>query len=307
MDALSDILQTIKLKSSVYFRSDFSAPWGMKMEAGQFAQFHLIVRGRCWLKLSESKEPIELSAGDIVMFPHGDSHSLSDKLGSKKIPGKKVLESILNNEPIFYGDRVAATLVCGHFEFNKDFDHPFIKELPRVIHITDMERKKLYWLENITNLVIQEAGIKSIGSNLVVKKLGEILFIYTVRAFIQKNIPRHGYLAALQNENISQALSLIHNSPGKNWTLSNLSRASGMSRTNFINKFRNLVGETPLKYVTNTRILKAKELLIETKKPVGELANDVGYQSEAAFNRVFKKRVSKTPLKYRQAYLNRND
>jgi AraC-like DNA-binding protein len=306
MDALSDVLQTIKLKSSVYFRSDFSAPWGMKMEAGKFAQFHLVVRGNCWLKLSDSKKPIELSAGDIILFPHGDSHSLSDKLGSKKYPGKKVLESILNNKPIFYGDRISATLVCGHFEFDDEFEHGFVSELPNIIHIKDNDKKELHWLEKITNLVIQEAGNEGIGRNLVVKKLGEILFIYTIRAFIHKNNPTQGFLAALQNKNIGEALSLIHNSPGTNWTLNTLSRASGMSRTNFINKFKQLVGETPLNYITNIRILKAKELLADTKKPVGELAKDVGYKSEAAFNRVFKKRVAQTPFKYRHNYINKN-
>lgn len=301
MDLLSDILNKVKLSSAVYFKSDFSAPWGMEIPRGPFAQFHIVTRGQCVLKTKDKE--LQLFAGDIVVFPLGTSHWLADQESSERKGGQDVVQSILDGKSLFEGDNISTTLVCGHFEFDRDIDHPFVHELPEIIHITDSERKEISWLESITNLVIQEAGSENSGSNIIVNKLGEVLFIHTLRAFIQRNSTKKGFLAAIQDERISKALRAIHDSPEKDWRLDSLAQIAGMSRTSFSNKFKDLIGETPLTYITNWRILQAKELLKESKKSVGEIADKVGYQSEAAFNRIFKKRVAQTPLKYRHSVL----
>ena len=301
MDVLSDILKKVKLSSAIYFKSDFSSPWGMDIPKGPFAQFHIVTRGQCVLKTKD--RTIQLFAGDIVVFPLGTSHWLADNESSERKNGQEVVHSIINGKSLFEGDYISTTLICGHFEFDKSMDHPFVKELPEIIHITDSEKKELLWLESITNLVIQEAGNEKSGSNVIVNKLGEVLFIYTLRAFIQRKITEKGFLAAIQDERISKVLKAIHNSPEKDWQLYSLAQIAGMSRTGFSNQFKALVGETPLNYITQWRILQAKELLQESNKSVGEIAEEVGYMSEAAFNRVFKKRVTQTPLKYRQALL----
>lgn len=298
MDVLSRVLEKVKLSSTVYFKSDFSAPWGMDIPKGPFAQFHLVTRGQCVLKLQD--KTIKLFAGDIVVFPLGTNHWLADSLKSKKVKGIEVVASIKNGRSIFAGEEVTTTLVCGHFEFDRNMNHPFINDLPDFIHIKDSELKELSWLENITNLVIQETGSSKPGNNLVVNKLGEILFIHTIRAYAEINANKKGFLFALKDIRINKALKVIHNNPEINWQLNTLAQTAGMSRTGFSNKFRDLIGYTPLSYLTQWRILQAKELLQESNKSVGEIANLVGYQSETAFNRVFKKNVAKTPLKYRQ-------
>jgi AraC-like DNA-binding protein len=147
---------------------------------------------------------------------------------------------------------------------------------------------------------MQEASSENPGSNIVVNRLAEVLFIHAIRAYIINNKEEKGFMAALKDGKISKALKLIHVAPEKNWTLNSLSSEAGLSRTLFANRFRDMVGETPLAYITSWRILKAKQMLEQTDEPVGMIAEKVGYSSEAAFNRVFKKRVSQTPGVYRR-------
>jgi len=301
MDVLSDILNKVRLSSAVYFKSNFSSPWGMDIPKGPFAQFHIITRGQCLLKTKSNI--VQLFAGDIIVFPLGTSHWLADNKSTERYSGQEVMQSIMNGKSLFEGDDISTTIICGHYEFDKKFDHPFIKELPEIIHIPDSEKKELPWLESITNLVIQEAGSEKSGSNVIVNKLSEVLFIHVLRAFSESENCDRGFLAAMKDERISKVLKAIHDTPQNDWQLSTLAQVAGMSRTAFSNQFKKLIGETPLNYITQWRILQAQELLRANDKSVGEIAREVGYQSEAAFNRTFKKRVEQTPLKYRQALL----
>jgi transcriptional regulator GlxA family with amidase domain len=212
-----------------------------------------------------------------------------------------VVERIMNHIPVFSGDEISTSIICGHFEFEKNFHHPCIDELPDLIHITDLERRALPWLEKITDLVIQETGNEAQGGDLIANKLGEVLFIHTLRAYLQTKKHKQGFFAALRDPRLCSVLKEIHKSPETEWQLSDLGKIAGMSRTSFCTVFKEVTGTTPMTYITNWRILNAKELLSATNKSVGEIAYDVGYQSEAAFNRVFKKHVFQTPLKYRQS------
>lgn len=301
MDVLSHILSKVKLTSVVYFKSDFSEPWGMEIPKGPFAQFHIVTKGQCVLRTEETS--IQLFAGDIVVFPLGSSHWLADRENSKRFQGQDVVKSIVSGRSLFEGDTLSATLVCGHFEFDKNLDHPFIKELPSIIHIDNTDLKQFSWLKNITDLVIEEAEKELSGSGVIINKLGEVLFVYTLRAFIEKNKSTIGFITAIQDERISKVLKAIHSSPEKYWKLEQLAQIAAMSRTSFANRFKLLTGETPFNYITQWRLLQAKELLEVSSLSVGEIAEQVGYQSEAAFNRVFKKRISQTPLKFRQSIL----
>ncbi len=299
MDILSDVLGKIKLKSAIYFKSDFSSSWGMTISKGPFAQFHIVTRGKCVVNFKN--QSIQLFAGDIIVFPLGREHWLADDTKSELKNGQEVVQSVLNGNSIFSGQDIATTLICGHFDFDRSFNHAFIKELPEIIHIKNTERNELTWLKNITDLVIQETGSERIGSNAIVNKLGEILFIHILRAYIVLNKKENGFIASFQEEKISKSLKAIHKSPEKNWQLATLAQEAGMSRTAFSNKFKELLGDTPIEYVTQWRVLTAKELLKETDLSIGQVCENVGYKSEAAFNRLFKRKVGITPLKFRQA------
>lgn len=299
MDALSEVLRSIKLSSAFYFKSDFSAPWGMDIPAVPFAQFHIVTSGQCLLQTM--KERILLRAGDIVVFPSGIRHWVADSESSVRVSGMEVVQSINAGCSVFQGDEPANTLICGHFEFDRSVAHPFISELPDVIHITNQSSATHRWLKQITEILTFEAGEEMPGKEVIVQKLGEILFIHALRAYAEGKRGLSGVFAALFDERISKALKLIHLDYSKNIQIEQLAKACGMSRTNFINKFRSLTGETPMNYVVQWRMLKASELLKTTNHSVSEVAEAVGYSAEAAFIRIFKKRTKYTPLKYRMA------
>ncbi len=299
MDALSSLLEIIKIKSAVYFKADFSSPWGMSISTSDVAQFHMVVKGKCLLKINQ-EETVKLHAGDIVIFPTGDAHWLADSENSKKEDGLHVVTSIQQNKPIFKGEHFATTLICGHFEFDKNLDPFFLKSLPSFIHITGIKQKEFTWLETITNLIMSESDTGLLGKSIAVNKLAEVLFIHSIRAYILQNTEKTGFFAALKNPKLSRVLKSIHKNPQYRWNLENLAKEAGMSRTLFANKFRDIVGETPHHYITNWRIVKAKKYLKESTVSIAEIAERVGYSSEAAFNRTFKKKVQKTPALYRR-------
>lgn len=304
MDALSELLQLIRLKSSVYFKSDFGSPWGMEILEGPFAQFHIIVRGSCLLKAKGEKEPVTVSAGDIVVFPFGKAHWLADDTGRELMPGKIVVSELLNKRPVFQTGKIKTTIICGHFEFERNLDHPFIESLPQIIHITDMERRELSWLEIVASLIMQETDSGKPGAGVVVNRLAEVLFIHVIRAYMMMNSNiSHGFIRALIDKKISIALKAIHDVPQQRWTLEMLAKKAGMSRTLFINRFKEMVGMPPMQYIYNWRMLKAQDLLRNDIIPLDIIAEKVGYTSMASFNRAFKKKFKKTPGVYRKGFL----
>ncbi len=302
MDAISDILNLIKLKSSVYFRKDFLSPWGMEMDKSPHAQFHLVVWGHCYLKTGQMKKPVELYTGDIVVFPNGDSHWLADNTGNKLVAGSKVLESHRKKKQIFKGSRISTTLVCGHFEFDKDYIHPFLQSLPKLIHISGTERRRNSWIETVASIIIQETESDVPGSEIITTRLAEVLFIHILRVYLQQSKISNGFLAALKDEQINHALALIHKYPNRRWTLENIARIVGMSRSAFAAKFKEVMGITPMNYLTNWRLNKALELIKNKKLPMIEIAEQVGYSSEAAFGRAFKKQFNRTPVLMKKEY-----
>lgn len=300
MDALSDILRSLRFDSSVYFKSGFCSPWGMEMEKQKVAEFHIVVRGHCWLYMDHFDEPLSLTGGDIVVFPLGDAHWISDDPAHERIPGEQVLKAIQNNESVFQEGKTSTELVCGHFEFERDRKHPFVQALPSLIHIEGAERHHMEWLETVTRVLIDETGTGRPGSEAIINRLAEVLFIQVIRAYVEKNDFKNGFLAALSNPQIGKALTLIHSEAGKDWMLEELAHESGMSRSSFANTFKELVGVTPMAYLADRRMEKAKKYLAETDQSLLEVAENVGYSSEAAFSRAFKRSIGQTPGHYRR-------
>jgi AraC-like DNA-binding protein len=300
MDGLSAVLDQIKLNSVVYFKSAFAPSWGMDIPKGPFAQFHIIAEGDCWFKC-EGEEAKSLTAGDILIFPNGTAHWLAHTAKAKKINGQEVVSSIQQGKSVFDGSNTATTLICGHFELDRSVAHPFLSSLPDVIHIKNIEDSGFSWILNIANLLITETQADATGSKIIVQRLAEALFISAVRYYIAQDHDRP-FLAALYDQKISTILQLIHAYPEKDWSVDNLSKEAGMSRTSFANHFRDKVGQTPMHYLTNWRMIIAQRILGESEEPIAEIAERVGYGSEPAFNRAFKKVVSQTPAKFRRTH-----
>lgn len=299
MDALSQIIELIRLKAVVYTRVTFAAPWGVDVPAGPHAQFRLIVDGTCVLNTGPGNL-LTLRAGDLIFFPHGAAHWLADTPESPRMGGTELLAAIRAGQPFFTGPGAPTTMISGHVEVDRSANHPFIAALPPFIHITDTQRQELSWLEQTSDFILDEVRANRMGSQLIVNRLAEVLCIHTIRAYVEQTKAETGFLRALQDASISNVLNVIHAHPERNWTLADFAKEAGLSRTLLANRFRSLVGETPIGYLTTWRMLRAKELLTTQPEPIHEIAQRVGYQSEAAFNRVFKKRVNQTPAVYRR-------
>lgn len=303
MDVLSDILRSLHLGGGVYFRCEFSAPWGMEIKPTPVAEFHVIVRGNCWLRMPDRSDPIPLQGGDLVAFPHGDAHSLVDAPEGVALPAEEIVQgqNLDHYGPVTYGGSgLPATVLCGYFQFDRDHPHPLVAALPSLIHIRGTDSYDFAWLQTALNFMIHETKTAKPGAEAVVNRLAEVLFVQMVRAHIAQSEAPPGMLAAIADKQIGAALQLMHQAPQHPWTLATLAQRVGMSRSAFAARFNQLVGHTPMQYLTFWRMQKARELLSETRLGTAAIAEQVGYQSEAAFSKAFKKIVGTGPGAYRR-------
>lgn len=304
MDVLDDILRSIKLGGGVYFRCEFSAPWGMEIQPTPVAEFHIVIRGTCWLRMAGMAEPVPLHGGDLVVFPHGDAHALLDSPDGVTRPAEEIIEgqNLDDYGPVTYGGAgLPASVLCGYFEFDRGNPHPLVQALPPLILIRGADGLDFAWLQTAINFMIHETKNARPGSQAVVSRLAEVLFVQMMRAHITQSGESSGILAAISDKQIGAALQLMHGAPEKNWDLIELSRNVGMSRSGFAARFHQLVNQTPMQYLMFWRMQKARDLLKNSRLGTAEIAERVGYQSEASFGKVFKKVVGVGPGAFRRA------
>ena len=300
MDSLSDSLDLVRLRGVVYFRERFAAPWGMDMPASPVAQFHYVARGRCMLMTVDRDTPIPLNAGDIAVLMRGEAHALGDTPTSHRIPGTDVLAAHRAGDSLLDGDGEPTVLVCGHFEFDQRYRHPMFEELPSLIHLSHPEPERRSWLDSIADAIMAETAAVGPGGDLVVNRLAEVLFVHVLRRHIAETDIGHGHLAALKDPRLIRALNELHASTDRALNLADLATAAGMSRSAFAERFRRVVGMTPMRYLTDWRMLRARALLEAGNVSIAEASARVGYASEAAFARAFKKQFGTPPGKVRR-------
>lgn len=316
MDVLGDILRAVRLRGSVYFNACFCEPWGMDIEDDAKAAFHLIVKGDAWLTMIEpssqtTKQPaderkkcIHLSQGDIVLFPTGAAHLISHAPDGKCWPGQQVIDSYLEGKAFFDGtdtDMNAFNIVCGYVEFDRSLSHPFLDNLPDIIHISASTRARFQWLDSIIKHMVYESANKQPGTDVLIDRFTEVLFIQVLRSYAQLSIKEESYLSALVDHQLSKALSLIHDNPDKEWTVEILAHEVGMSRSSFYSRFNNYIGMPPMKYLFEWRMMQAKQKIESTQKPLSKVAEEVGYQSDSAFQKAFKRFFNFTPASLRKS------
>jgi AraC-like DNA-binding protein len=305
-DALSDILSALRLRGTIYFRTEFNPPWGVAVPAFRnVARFHLAARSSCWVRVAGEDRPVALAQGDLIVIPHGAAHVLADEPDRDATTVDDVLQKTgyEGGGALVYGGRDegrSTRLICGHFEFDDAVIHPLLDALPRYIHITGSETLNHVWLENAMKFVSVESLGEQPGSEAIVHRLSEIIFIQVVRIYVERAGGAAGCLAGITDPQIGRALGAMHSSPATAWTVERLAQEAGMSRTSFAVRFARLVGMTPLNYLTHWRMQEARRLLRQTRDPVLAIAECAGYHSEAAFNRAFKKRFAATPAAYRR-------
>ncbi|GAA6152868.1 AraC family transcriptional regulator [Pseudoteredinibacter isoporae] len=306
MDALTDILKTLRLSSSFYFRTELTSPWGVEVPAkDKVARFHVVIRGQCWLRVEGEEEGIHLSNGDLVVIPHGASHQLADNTGTEIRPLDDVLNDVsyVGNGPLIYGgDGPGCCLVCGEFAFSDLGQHPLLENLPKTLFVPGNQSYNSQWLDSAIGFISHEASNLEPGAHAIIDRLSEIMLIQVIRATLDASEEKIPFLSAFVDARINQVLAAIHADPAHEWSVENLGQLVNMSRSSFSSCFTELTSMTPLQYVIFVRLDKASRLLVETTIPLINVAESIGYRSEAAFSQAFKKQYGMRPGEFRRSH-----
>ena len=315
MDALSEVLKVVKLRGALFFNAEFSAPWCIASSqssrvapllcpgAGHVIIYHYLTDGRAFAQLPDGSRR-DLGPGDVVIFPHGDAHSLGNGAG-KPVDSLRIFGKNFSNglKVARYGGGGEPTkFICGYMACDPTLSEVVLAALPPMVVVNIANDPAGQWLANSIQFSVREAGGPGSGSDVVLAKLSEVLFVETLRRFIQDLPDRQkGWLAGARDPVIGEALALLHKSPAHPWTVASLSHQVGVSRTRFAERFRHFLGEPPMAYLGRWRMKLAAELLVSSNTNVGEIAAEVGYASEAAFNRVFKREFGCPPAQFRRS------
>ncbi len=288
---LGDILETVSFKSAVYFKYGFCSPWGMDVTKGDFSQFHLVTGGNCYLKVEGQN--ISLEKGDIVIFPKGAAHQIKDKKRGACRSGMEVVTEIMSGGRPFESEGEQVHLICGHYEMDWELSHPVFENLPDYVIVKSNDYGRFDLIYSIFELLLDEWNQKRPGFQIVSLRLAEILFISIIRHYYTHQA--ESTINLFKDEAIYKVVDFIHRELNTVLNIEKLARHAGLSRTLFIERFKQSVGATPLQYIINWRMTKAKYLLKTTDLSLAEVGAQVGYSSEASFQRVFKGMFGVTP------------
>ena len=324
-DTLSDVLRGVRLRGAVFFYISGHGDWAAEAPpASELApllmrgvdhviEYHVVAQGSCWAGIPGAP-PVQMFAGDVVMFPHGDANVVSSAPGMRgnpdlaRMPGAKVdqfpLRLAFNGENVLpslahESDTADATIVCGFLGCDLQPFNPLIASLPRVLHLRATEHDA--WIAKFMQQAVAESHARRPGGEAMLARMSEMMFVDAVRRYAD-HLPMQsaGWLAGLRDRFVGRALALMHEQPAQDWTIDELGRRIGMSRSALHERFVQLIGVPPAQYLTQWRMQAAARLLLETRATVAAIALDVGYESEAAFARAFKRLVGKPPAAWRR-------
>ncbi len=297
MDALTSVLHTLRLKSSLYCRSELGAGWGLHFLACRCAVFHVLYRGSGFLKITGESNLLPLQERDVLLLPGGEEHLL---LESPDVQPFQNLELDRWGECVLmrWSEQPTAIVLCGTFQFERHEASSLLRQLPRVVRIS---RDAAGALNDVLTLMAAEAEADRPGKQAVLQRLADTLFIQIVQHWVQvQGVERSGWLGALHDSLIGRALEFIHTHPQRPWTIDALARAVNCSRSALAARFTAAVGEPPMRYLNRWRISLSARLLSERPDAaIGEIASQVGYASEAAFCKAFKREMGVAPGAYR--------
>ena len=289
MDILNDVLKTLRLSSKVFLHAKFCEQWVIDIEPLNLqVSFHVIAHGNCWLHTKEAPTPTALHAGDLVICLRNTPHYVTN---STELPP----DDLPRNSPTTEKDPEESTsLICGKCEFLQYYWNPILEAMPNIMVIPTLDSAGSN-LASVINLMITEAELDGSSSNAVIDRLSDILIIEAIRKYTQLQNNDQGYIAALQDQRLSKALTSFHKQPARNWSVQTLSEEAGMSRSAFADKFKQMVDMSPIEYVTGWRMQHAYDELTSNGKSVTQITEDCGYHSEAGFRKAFKKQFGIGP------------
>lgn len=286
-DVIRDLLSAYRLTAQVYPEVNYCGSWSLSTSGSRKCAFHLVVRGACWLHLHDGA-PTRLHAGDLVMVPRDAEHLLCGSSQPIAAPSSAA-----------EGSDVSIT--CGYLEFGGARANPILEALPDVLIVRPRDESERERVAGLIGLLHMEARAPETGTGIVLDKLAELLFAMVLRAHMESSSEKRGFLAALTDVRVGRALAAIHRHPDNHWHMDTLAALAGMSRTAFAGSFSELVGVPPMHYVAALRMRRATALLKDPRNSVGTVAARLGYRSEAAFRRAFKRLEGYSPGVLRRA------
>jgi len=314
-DALSDVLRTVRLTGAVFFDVDASSPWVAEAPPAHvlapyimpgvqhLIEYHVVTRGACWAGLL-GEEPMLLKAGNVIVFPHGDAHVMSSAPGMRAPIDMNTLPTSPHPPlPIKIrqggGGPDGSRVICGFLGCDARPFNPLLATLPRVLQVSEETGEG--WLSHFIRFAMHEASHENAGGECMLARMSELMFVEVVRRYLGSLPPEQtGWLAGLRDRHVGRALSLLHDRPAHPWTLDELARQTGTSRSVLAERFQHFLGQPPMHYLAHWRMQVAAGLLTRGTANVAGVATEVGYESEAAFSRAFKKFVGVPPATWRR-------
>jgi AraC-like DNA-binding protein len=314
MDALSETLRVVQLVGAIFLQGRFTAPWCylspcadvaaplLEPGAERVVIFHMVTEGECFVEL-DGQLPMHLTAGDVIVFARGDMHRMSSAPGLIPAPGTP-LKDLLRRRPRqlnFGGGGATTRLLCGYLACDARLARLLLVGLPPMVKVNVRGSNAGVWLEASVRYALAEARSPRPGGAGVLSKLAEVLFIEVLRLYINEHSEgRTGWLAGLGDRIVGGALNALHQRPVHAWTLDELAREAGTSRSVLAERFQHLVGSSPMQYLTQWRMMLAANLLCRSSAPLSRIAEDVGYQTDTAFIRAFRREYGVPPATWRR-------
>jgi AraC family transcriptional regulator, alkane utilization regulator len=333
MDILSDVLRVLRLSGAVFFTAEFSSPWAVESpnpellasivlpDAECIVLFHILTEGECFI-LCKGHSPVKMQAGDVIILPHGEPHTMCSDLGTKPTPIDAVFSQRSPDatlEVAFGGGGRKTRFICGYLNCDQRFS-PLASALPTMLVVrssddyaaveaidhdgtrpANVPERSGTWLSTTLKFTINEALAARPGNAAMLGRLTELMFIEVLRQHMQQLPPsQRGWLAGLNDLHVGKALRLMHANPAHDWTVSELAHETAISRSALAERFTQLLGQSPMRYLARWRVQLAKQMLRDRDSSIAEIALRVGYESEAAFNRAFKRSAGSPPAVWRK-------
>lgn len=318
MDALSDVLRSVRLEGACYLKGEFTAPWCIRGELGlasvrerlagaeHVAFFHFLTEGRCKVRLADGGETLEASAGDLILFPQEGRHLMGTDLQLAPMEREAEVTPDPSSGARFFflrhgGGGAVTRFVCGYLALSRATFRPLFQSLPRILCIRVGDGPAGTLLRELFQAGVRESADLRPGSNSALAKMAELLFVEALRRYVERLPPGgNGWLAGVRDPQVGRALALLHGDPGRTWTVEALARESALSRSALAERFTSMVGESPIQYLTRWRLALAGRELRSSRDSVARIAERSGYESEAAFSRAFKREFGESPASWRK-------
>lgn len=301
MDVLTEVIRSARTRTAIYGRLELTAPWGVRIEPRQNLALYAVVRGGAILDVG--KERLALGVGDLVFIRPGLAHVVKDHPRSRAASVVEVYAQRggrCGGLVAYGGDGAATTILSAGFTFDTNELSPLLGYLPDVLHVPADDDGLVRWLDSTLRLMASEMQVEEPGYELIASRLADVLFVHALRRHVKEHPAEAGWLRAIGDPHLGAVFQVMHARPEQPWTVESLAHAAAMSRAGFAARFKDVVGVTPLAYLTRWRMHRATELLGESTQTVAEIALAVGYETESAFAKVFKRQLGATPGAYRR-------